>query len=87
MLAFLFVLACLVAPFLLMWWAVVARRRVQAIPRKPEVAAPTETPYVDQVKTADGLSFSRSFSVNDELIAAARKADERSGIKDLEGRR
>jgi hypothetical protein len=87
MLSLLFVLFCLAAPFLLMWWAVVASRRVQALPRKPLVDSAAETPYVDQVRTADGLSYSRAFSVNDELLAAALKADERSGIKDLEGRR
>jgi hypothetical protein len=80
-----FVILCLVAPFLLMWRLLVVQRRVRAMPRKP--ASAYSQPYADEVRSADGLSYAKRFEVNDELLAATRKADERSAIKDLEGRR
>jgi hypothetical protein len=80
-----FVILCLAAPFLLMWRLLVVQRRVRAMPRKSQSAY--SQPYTDEVRGADGLVYAKRFEMNDELLAATRKADERSAIKDLEGRR
>jgi len=79
----------LASPFLLMWWMVVARNRVRNMPRgrEREEEAPFEPAYTDVVKSADGLSYGRSFAVNEELLTATRKSGEPDGIKDLQGRR
>lgn len=82
---FIFVMLCLAAPFLLMWRLLAVQRRVRAMPRKEQSGY--SQPYTDEVSSADGLVHAKSFEVNDELLAATRKADERSIVKDLEGRR
>lgn len=80
----------LASPFLLMWWMVSVRNRVRAMPRGPEreeEAPPFEAPWTDTETQADGLSYARSYSVNEELLTATRKGGEPDGIKDLQGRR
>lgn len=87
MLGALFVLLCLVAPVLLMWRLLVVQRRVRAMTRKPESDATYTAPYTDAIASADGLTCGRSFDVNDELLAATRRSDEPSDIKNLQGQR
>jgi len=87
MLSFLFVILCLIAPFLIMWRLFAVQRRVREMSRGKGSASTFEVPYVDEIRSSDGLSYSRQFDVNDELIAATREGEERSGFKDLNGRR
>ena len=89
MLSFFLVLLCLCAPPLLMWRAIVVQRRVRAMVRTPETsyALPDPAPWTDELKSADGLSYSRSFHVNDELLEATHQANAPSDIKNIEGRR
>jgi hypothetical protein len=79
----------LASPFLMMWWMVAARNRVRNLTRgrEREEEAPFETAYTETLTSADGLSYSRSFSVNEELLTATRKGDVQDGIKALQGRR
>jgi hypothetical protein len=86
---FFFFFFLLASPFLLMWWMVVMRNRMRNLPRAPEreEEAPFEPAYTDVVKRVDGLSYSRSFDVNEELLTATRQGGERDAVKDLQGRR
>jgi hypothetical protein len=80
----------LASPFLLMWWMVVARNRVRNMPRgreREEESPAFEAAWTDTVKSADGLNYSRSFSVNEELLTATRRGDEPDDVKNLQGRR
>lgn len=80
----------LASPFLLMWWMVVARNRVRNMPRgreREEEAPPFEAAYTETLTSADGLSYARSFNVNEELLTATRKGGEPDPVKDLQGRR
>ena len=87
MLGVLFVILCLVAPVLLMWRVLAVQRRVRAMTRRPDGDAPYVAPYTDVVASADGLTCARTFDVNDELLAATRKSNEPSDIKNLQGQR
>ena len=87
MLGALFVIVCLVAPVLLMWRVLVVQRRVREATRRPDGDAPYVAPYVDSVSSADGLTCARSFDVNDELLAATRRSNEPSDVKNLQGQR
>lgn len=87
MLGALFVILCLVAPVLLMWRLLAVQRRVRAMARAPDNDAPHIAPYTDAVASADGLTYARSFDVNDKLLAATRKSDEPSDVKNLQGQR
>jgi hypothetical protein len=85
--SFLFLLLCLAAPFLLMWWMVTAQRRTRALTRNREPEdAPFVHPYVDQTKGSDGLAYGRSFRTDDEAFGADPRAGEPGGIKAMEGR-
>jgi hypothetical protein len=87
MLSALFVLVCLIAPVALMWWLLRVQRRVRALPRKAGAGVPEVAAYTDQVRGADGLVYGRAFEVNDELLAATRRSDEPSDVKNLQGQR
>ncbi|MGE0180524.1 MAG: hypothetical protein AB7O91_11980 [Sphingomonas sp.] len=80
-------LLCLVAPFLIMWWMVVAQRRTRALTRgvrKEE--APLVHAYVDEARDENGLSYGRPFRTNDEAFGEDPRAGEPKGIKAIEGR-
>lgn len=77
----------LVAPFAGGWWMVRARRRTREILSRQAQESPYDQPWVDELGNAEGLAFARTFDVNHELIEATMRADERSGVKDIEGRR
>ena len=83
MLSFFFVLACLATPPLLMWWMIRVQRRVRAMARKPE--KPYSQPYVDEIRSEDGLSYGTRFNPNDELIAATHASNARTPEKDIQG--
>lgn len=91
MLGALFVLLCLVAPFLIMWHLIRVQRRVKEIMRvrreEERREARVEEPWVEAQRGADGYTYARAYSPDDQLLAAARKADESDIFKDLEGRR
>ncbi|MEA3031963.1 MAG: hypothetical protein QOG13_3288 [Sphingomonadales bacterium] len=88
MLSALFVLLCLIAPVAIAWWLLRVQRRVRALPRRSSAAqVPEVAAYTDQMRGADGLAYGRAFDVNDELLAATRRSDEPSDVKNLQGQR
>ena len=82
-----FVILCLLAPFAIMWWLLRVQRRVRAMSRRPETAVPDAVAYTDEMRSADGLIYSRRFEVNEELLAADRRSGEPSDLKNLQGQR
>ena len=83
----LFLLLCLIAPFLIMWWMVTAQRRTRELTRKArEEKAPFVHPYVDETRRADGLAYGKSFRTNNEDFGVDPRAGEPAGIKAIEGR-
>jgi hypothetical protein len=79
------VIACLIAPFALMWWLLRVQRRVRALPRKDEAEPRFGAPFTDEVRSADGLVYAKAFDVNDELLEATRRVAEPSDVKNLQG--
>ncbi len=90
MAGFLLFLALIFAVFVWPVWMILRMRHVRALmaeKMRAETSRPAELAQTESVKTEGGLTYSRAFEPQDELIKATKLAGERSIQKDLEGRR
>jgi hypothetical protein len=80
----------LLAPLLIAWWMITAKRKAERLLRdraEARTAAPETIAYEESTLGADGLSYGRSHAGDTALLPPEDPTASLEGIKAIEGRR